>query len=160
MLLGSKARRKERNPIMTRVIRGLSSLAATVALGLIFTRPVAAHHAFTAQYDPDNTTSLTGVVVKVEWLNPHAYFFVDVEDDDGSITTWACELTSPVGLMRQGWTRNSLTIGDVVEVHGAIARDGSKSLNVRSVLLAGTGQRLFGRSRDEEAQTSTGGTAQ
>ena len=115
---------------------------------------VRAHHAFTAQYDPDKTATLSGVVVKVEWLNPHAYFFIDVEGDDGSVATWACELTSPVGLMRQGWTRNSLAIGDVVEVEGALARDGSSSLNARSVLLTSTGQRLFGRSEREEAQVA------
>ena len=113
-----------------------------------------AHHAFTAQYDPDKTATLSGVVVKIEWLNPHAYFYVDVSGDDGRVTTWACELTSPVGLMRQGWTRNSLAIGDVVEVDGALARDGSSTLNARTVILAATGQRLFGRSPDEENRSS------
>jgi uridine phosphorylase len=113
-----------------------------------------AHHAFTAQYDPDKTASLSGVVVKIEWLNPHAYFFIDVTDEaTGEIATWACELTSPVGLMRQGWTRNSMTIGDVVVVEGALARDGSASLNAQSVVLTSTGQRLFGRTAAEERQT-------
>jgi hypothetical protein len=114
-----------------------------------------AHHAFTAQYDPDKTASLTGVVVKVEWLNPHAYFFIDVEDAaSGEIATWACELTSPVGLMRRGWTRNSLAIGDVVEVEGALARDGGHALNAASVVLTSTGQRLFARSAGEEQQAT------
>lgn len=110
-----------------------------------------AHHAFAAQYDETKPVTLTGVVVKVEWLNPHAYFFIDVyDDDDGSITTWACELTSPVGLMRLGWTRNSMAIGDVVVVEGILARDGSRTVNARSVMLTSTGQRLFTRSPDEE----------
>jgi hypothetical protein len=114
-----------------------------------------AHHAFTAQYDPDATVSLHGVVVKIEWLNPHAYFYIDVSDDaTGDVTTWACELTSPVGLMRQGWTRNSMAIGDVVVVDGVRARDGSPSLNARSVVLTSTGQRLFTRSASEEDQVS------
>ena len=98
---------------------------------------------------------MSGVVVRIEWLNPHAYFFIDVTDaTTGEVTTWACELTSPVGLMRRGWTRNSLAIGDVVEVEGALARDGGNALNTASVVLTNTGQRLFGRSADEERQVS------
>ena len=94
---------------------------------------------------------MTGVVTKIEWLNPHAYFFIDVADDaTGDIVSWACELTSPVGLMRQGWTRNSMKIGDVVAVDGILARDGSSSLNAQAVVLTTTGQRLFGRTVGEE----------
>lgn len=115
--------------------------------------PSAAHHAFTAQYDAEKTASVTGVVVKIEWLNPHAYFFIDVTDEStGEVVTWACELTSPVGLMRRGWTRNSMAVGDVVVVEGVLARDGSTSLNAQSVVLTSTGQRLFTRSAAEEQQ--------
>src|SRR5690606_20077744 len=86
----------------------------------------AAHHSFSAQYDGSKHVSLTGVVVKIEWLNPHAYFYMDVTDEKtGEVVTWAAELTSPVGLMRRGWTRNSMRIGDVVVVDGNLARDGS-----------------------------------
>lgn len=134
-----------------------SALRTAAAIGLLIggagTAP--AHHAFTAQYDPDDEATLTGVVVKIEWLNPHAYFFIDVTDDaTGEVRTWACELTSPVGLMRRGWTRNSLSIGDVVEVEGALARDGGQAINAASVVLTGTGQRLFTRSAAEERQVS------
>ena len=76
---------------------------ATLALLSLAPGISLAHHAFAAQYDETKPVALTGVVVKIEWLNPHAYFFIDVRDDDGVITTWACELTSPVGLMRLGW---------------------------------------------------------
>ena len=118
--------------------------------------PGSAHHAFTAQYDSEKPITLTGVVVKIEWLNPHAYFFIDVEDEaTGEISTWACELTSPVGLMRRGWTRNSMKIGDVVVVDGVLARDGSASLNAQSVVLTSTGQKLFTRSPAEEQLTNT-----
>lgn len=110
-----------------------------------------AHHAFIAQYDDTRPVSLSGVVVKVEWLNPHAYFYVDVtEEATGEIVNWACELTSPVGLMRRGWTRNSLRIGDEVRVEGSLARDGSTSLSAESVVLAETGRRLFFGANEEQ----------
>lgn len=129
-------------------------LAAAAVLAMTAFR-AEAHHAFIAQYDPAGTVTLTGVVVKVEWLNPHAYFYVDVTDENsGDVVTWACELTSPVGLMRRGWTRNSLAIGDVVVVEGAPSRDGSASINAQSVVLTSTGQRLFTRSVSEEQQIS------
>jgi Family of unknown function (DUF6152) len=130
-------------------------LAACFGSAVLWAGPSAAHHAFTAQYDAAQTATLTGVVVKIEWLNPHAYFFVDVTDEaSGEVQTWACELTSPVGLMRRGWTRNSLAIGDVVVVEGVLARDGTASLNAQSVVLTSTGQRLFTRSAAEEQQVA------
>ncbi len=135
----------------------ISVFAAISTAVLMVATPAQGHHAFSAQYDVDKPASLTGVVVKIEWLNPHAYFFIDVTDEaTGEITTWACELTSPVGLMRRGWTRNSLAIGDVVEVEGALARDGGNAINTATVVLASTGRRLFGRSVDEELEASEG----
>ena len=111
----------------------------------------AAHHAFTAQYDSEKPVAVTGVVVKIEWLNPHAYFFIDVADAaSGEVVPWEAEMGSPVVLMRQGWTRNSMKIGDEVAVEGIRARNGSHSLNAQSVVLTSTGQRLFTRSREEE----------
>ena len=111
----------------------------------------AAHHAFTAQYDSEKPVAVTGVVVKIEWLNPHAYFFIDVTDaESGEVLTWAAEMGSPVVLMRQGWTRDSMKIGDEVAVEGIRARDGSSALNARSVVLTSTGQQLFARSAAEQ----------
>jgi hypothetical protein len=105
---------------------------------------VFAHHAFSAQYDADAPIHLTGVVVKVEWLNPHAYFYIDVEDPSThTVTTWACELGSPVTMQRQGWTRESLALGETIVIDGFKARDGSKSLNASSVVIESTGQKLF-----------------
>jgi hypothetical protein len=128
-----------------------SVLVATCGTLGLLPHAAFAHHAFSAQYDNTKQANLTGVVTKIEWLNPHAYFFIDVTDEEsGEITSWACELTSPVGLMRQGWTRNSMKIGDVVVVDGILARDGSTALNTQSVVLTSTGQKLFGRSAGEE----------
>ena len=128
--------------------------AAGIALcGMVGTAP--AHHAFTAQYDASKPASLNGVVVKIEWLNPHTYFYIDVGDaETGNVTTWAIEMGSPVVLMRRGWTRNSMQIGDVVTIDGILARDGSHALNARSVVLDATGQRLFTRSAAEEDEVS------
>lgn len=125
-----------------RRVRLIQALCGLLATGAAAT--ASAHHAFIAQYDDTRPVSLSGVVVKVEWLNPHAYFYVDVtEEATGEIVNWACELTSPVGLMRRGWTRNSLRIGDEVTVDGPQARDGSASLSAESVVLAESGRRLF-----------------
>ena len=113
---------------------------------LLASHSVFAHHAFTAQYDAEARIELTGVVIKVDWLNPHAYFYIDVENEEtGEVTTWACELGSPVSMMRQGWTRESLVLGDTLIVEGALARDGSSSMNASRVVIEDTGQRLFSR---------------
>jgi hypothetical protein len=118
-----------------------------------------AHHAFVAQYDAASRVEIEGVIVNIEWMNPHAYFFVDVTDEKtGKPVTWACEMGSPSVLVRRGWTRNSLQIGEVVRVDGARARDGSSSMNAESVVLASTGQKLFTRSAGEqrEAESAAG----
>jgi hypothetical protein len=120
-----------------------------LAMLLIGSQPALAHHAFTAQYDAEARIELTGVIVKVEWLNPHAYFYIDVEDEEtGEVTTWACELGSPVSMQRQGWTREDLVLGEILIVEGALARDGSPSMNASRVVMESTGKRLFSRKQD------------
>jgi len=101
-----------------------------------------AHHSFAAEFDSESPIEFTGIVTKVEWANPHTFFYLDIETENGSYENWALELGSPNGLMRRGWTRNSLKIGDLVSVKGARARDGSQKGNARSVMLA-TGEMLF-----------------
>jgi len=120
--------------------------AGAACLALLFSaRPVLAHHSFDAEYDRVKTIVITGVVTKLEWMNPHARFYVDVTDNDGKVTGWNLELGSPATLMRQGWTRKSLKVGNHVTVTASLAKDGSKMANARSVLLA-DGKRVFGGS--------------
>ncbi len=110
------------------------------------TLPTWAHHSFAAEYDAAKPFKLTGAVTKVDWTNPHVYFFIDVEDDAGRVSNWAFEMGAPSALRNNGWTRTTLKIGDVVIVEGSLAKDGSKHGNARSVTPASTGKRLDARS--------------
>jgi hypothetical protein len=103
-----------------------------------------AHHSFTAEFDAKQPFKLTGTVTKVEWTNPHMFFYVDIADEKtGAATNWAFEMGGVNALMRAGWTRTSLKIGDRVTVEGSRARDGSPLGSVGTVILTATGQRLF-----------------
>ena len=125
-----------------RIRLALLTAGAAVLLAAV---PVVAHHSFAAEFDAAKPIKLTGVVTKVEWMNPHAYFYIDVSEE-GKVSNWALEMGSPNGLMRQGWTRNSMKIGETVTVEGSRAKDGSLVGNARSVILVSTGQRLFAAS--------------
>ena len=116
--------------------------------------PLSAHHSFSAQYDRAKPTTLKGPVKKVDWINPHARFFVEVTDAAGKAVLWEIELSAPAGLMRQGWTRNSLQIGDVVTVNGSLAKDGSNLANATTVTLA-NGKRVFAGSSGGDGETTT-----
>ena len=85
-------------------------------------------------------------MTRVDWKNPHAWFYIDVTDETGKVTNWGLEMGSPNGLLRAGWTRNSMKIGDVITVDGSRARDGSNIANAQTVVLKSTGQRLFAAS--------------
>jgi hypothetical protein len=119
---------------------------------LLAAMPVLAHHSFAAEYDSTKPISLTGSVTKVEWMNPHARFYVDVKDEGGKVSNWEFELGSPNGLMRQGWTRSSMKIGDVVSVDGYVAKDGSKLGNARTIKTA-DGKKLFAGSTTDGGPT-------
>ncbi len=120
---------------------------------LCFAVPVEAHHSFVAQYDADQPITLSGIVTKIEWMNPHTRFYIDVEDEGGNVVNWNLELASPNVLTRRGWTRNSLQVGDVVTVDASRAKDGSDMANAMAVILA-DGRRVFSVSPDSGAPSS------
>jgi hypothetical protein len=131
----------------TRFTVAVASLA-----GLLLTAvPVVAHHSFAAEYDAAKPIKLTGAVTKIEWTNPHCYFYIDVKTESGKIESWALELGNPNALLRNGWTPKSVKIGDEVTVEGTRAKDGTLLGNARSMILMTTGQRLFAGS----SQTQT-----
>ena len=126
---------------------------AVMSCGLLLNElPALAHHSFSAVFDDKKPIKLTGTVTKLEWQNPHTWFYIDVKGEDGKVTNWGLEMGSPNGLMRNGWTRNSMKVGDVVTVEASRAKDGSNNANARTVMLASTGQRLFAASSQNEAR--------
>jgi hypothetical protein len=126
----------------------LGILAAAAAF--LVSTPATAHHSFAAEYDAKQPLTLTGAVTKVEWMNPHARFYVDAVDEKGTVTNWNIELASPNSLVRNGWTRKSLTVGDKVTVKGYAARSGAKMANASSVTLA-DGRSVFAGSPGGDA---------
>jgi uncharacterized protein DUF6152 len=133
-----------------------SRLALFLVLGILsVVSSVSAHHSFAAEYDNNKQVTVKGVVQKVAWVNPHAYVYIDVTDENGKVTTWAFESLSPNALARQGWTRNSLKVGEPVTVNGYLAKDGkpladgSVHANSRMITTA-DGRKVFvGSSADD-----------
>jgi Family of unknown function (DUF6152) len=113
-------------------MKKFATMLALAAMAL----PLSAHHSFDAEYDRTKSRDFQGTVTKVEWMNPHARFYMDVKGADGKVANWEFELGSPNGLMRSGWTRNSIKIGDVIKCSGNLAKDGSNLANARNLTLA------------------------
>ena len=126
------------------LIAGLALLAGAI--------PVMAHHSFAAEYDSSKPVTMTGAVTKVDWANPHVYFFMDVKDEkSGKVTNWAFEMGAPAVLTRSGWRRSSVKVGDLITVTGTLAKDASNHGNARSVTLTLTGEKLGAGSSETEA---------
>jgi hypothetical protein len=127
--------------VVKRVVLGV------VALVLLAGVPASAHHAFGAMYDGNKPITLKGKVTKVEWMNPHIYYYIDAPDVSGKVMNWAIEGGTPAGLQRRGVPRNSLKVGDTITVEGFMARDGSNHINGRNVTFA-DGRRVFAGAND------------
>jgi hypothetical protein len=118
------------------LLGGLVAAALLVAAG-----NTTAHHSFAAEFDANKPITLTGTVTKIEWTNPHVWFYINVKDDAGKVVNWGAEMGPPHGLQRRGWRRETLKIGEQVTVQGSLAKNGSKRMNARQVTLTKTGGR-------------------
>ena len=112
-------------------------LCAVVGIAsLVAAAGVAAHHSFAAEFDINRPVKLQGTVTKIEWTNPHAWVFVDAKDDKGATQNWAVELVGINDLLRLGWGRDRVKMGDVIDVDGFGAKNGTNTLNAAKVSLA------------------------
>ena len=118
----------------------LIAIAAAAFLGA--TAPAMAHHSFAAEFDAKKPVKLQGTVTKMEWINPHAWIYIDVKATDGTVTNWMVEAGAPNALLRRGWTKASLLPGTEISVEGSQAKDGANRANGRDITLP-NGQTLF-----------------
>ena len=118
-------------------------LGGLIVTGLVLTGGRAlAHHSFAAEFDGEKKVTLTGTVTKVEWTNPHVWFYFNVKDpQSGQVTNWGAEMGPPHGLQRRGWRRETLKIGSEITVAGSMAKNGAKRMNASKVTLTATGGR-------------------
>jgi len=123
---------------------------------VLLTTPLLAHHSFRAEYDANRPVTLTGVITKIEWTNPHSFFYMDVKDEKGNVANWKFEGYGPGVLYRTGWTKNiTMKPGDTITVFGWRARDGTNWAHSREVTLPGGKKLFFG----PPAGTGDGGNA-
>jgi hypothetical protein len=121
--------------------RIVGCLAVLIGL-LLAAAPVLAHHAFATEFDASKPVTKRGIVTKLEWTNPHVWFYINVKDERGQIVNWGFEMGGPGALNGQGWNRNTLKIGDEVIVEGSLARANNNRGNARSVTMVKSGQKM------------------
>ena len=119
------------------------SIVVASGVGLVITAmPAFAHHAFAAEYDATKFVTMKGTVTKMEWVNPHAWLYIDVKDANGTVVNWAVEFSNPNQLLHRGWRKDDLPVGAEVTVEAYLARNGSKTVNASNIILA-NGKELF-----------------
>jgi hypothetical protein len=131
-------------------------LGGLIVAGVLMTSvQSSAHHSFAAEFDRSKPIKLTGIVTKLEWTNPHVWFYINVKDaSTGQVTNWGAEMGPPHGLQRGGWRRDTLKIGEEITVDGWLAKNGSKRINAGTVTLTATG----GRPRETLDAASSAGS--
>lgn len=134
----------------------IKSIALAATLVLAGAAPALAHHSFAAQYDANKPVRLVGKLSKLEWTNPHSYFYLEVTGKDGKVSTWGCEGANPGALSRRGFKKGDIKIGDVLTVDGFLAKSGAKLIDARRITLAG-GRTIFGGSAGDGGPGDTAG---
>jgi hypothetical protein len=130
-------------------------LAAGAVLALAAAVPMLAHHSFAAEFDASKAIRLSGTLTKIEWTNPHSYFYIDVKDEKGQIANWGCEGAGPGALSRRGFKRGDIKIGDTLIVDGYRAKDGSRLIDARRVTLP-DGRNIYGGTPGDGGPGDTG----
>ena len=121
----------------------MRNLMLTTAAALVFAGlPITAHHSISAEFDSTKSVTVTGAVTKVEWMNPHAWLYLDAKNPQGQVEKWQFEFGAPNELVRRGWRRTDLKEGQEVTIQGILARKGGNTANARSIVLPG-GKRIF-----------------
>jgi hypothetical protein len=122
-----------------------TNLIAVTLISLSAVIPLVAHHSFAAEFDSHTAVRITGALSKVEWTNPHSYFYIDVKDEKGAVQNWACEGGAPGALSRRGFRKGDIKIGDTLIIDGYRAKDGSFLMDARRVTLP-DGRTVYGGS--------------
>ena len=120
-------------------------VVAALAAAIAGPASLSAHHSFAAEFDGSKPIRLVGTITRVQWTNPHSFFYIDVKDESGKVVNWACEGGAPGALSRRGWKRGDLKLGDTLVVDGYLARDGAHLIDARRVTLP-DGRSVYGGS--------------
>jgi hypothetical protein len=131
---------------------GTKRVIAIASLGVMLAAAsVTAHHAFSAEFDPDKPVSLEGSITKAEWVNPHAWVYIDVKQPDGKVLNWAIEMGPPNALLRRGWKKSSMQAGAIIKVEGFAAKNGKEFANATDITLP-DGTKIFAGTDEASGQ--------